>query len=43
MGGIIMALPHIGVPELILILVVILLIFGIGKLPQVGSVIGQGL
>lgn len=38
-----MAFPHIGVPELILILVVVLIIFGVGKLPQVGGAIGKGL
>ncbi len=38
-----MAFPHIGALELILILVIILIIFGIGRLPQVGGAIGQGL
>jgi len=38
-----MAFPHIGGPELILIVVVILIIFGVGKLPQVGGAIGKGL
>ena len=38
-----MAFPHIGGPELILILVVVLIIFGVGKLPQVGGAIGKGL
>jgi len=38
-----MGFPHIGAPELILILVVILIIFGVGKLPQVGGAIGKGL
>ena len=36
-------MPHIGTPELIIILVVILLFFGVGKLPQVGNAIGKGL
>ena len=36
-------MPHIGVPELIIILVVILIFFGVGKLPQVGGAIGKGL
>ena len=37
-------MPHwLGMPELIVILVVILIIFGAGKLPQVGGAIGQGL
>ncbi len=38
-----MAFPHIGGPELILVLVVVLIIFGVGKLPQVGGAIGKGL
>ena len=32
-----------GVWEIVLILVIILIIFGVGKLPQVGSAIGKGL
>lgn len=38
-----MAFPHIGGPELIIILVVVIIIFGVGKLPQVGGAIGKGL
>jgi sec-independent protein translocase protein TatA len=30
-----------GIPELILILVVLLLVFGPGKLPQLGSALGE--
>lgn len=33
----------IGVPELIIILVLALIIFGPGKLPEVGKAIGKGL
>jgi len=33
--------PSIGVPELILILVVALIIFGPGKLPEVGKSLGK--
>jgi len=32
-----------GIWEIVLILVIILIIFGVGKLPQVGSAIGKGL
>ncbi len=32
-----------GVWEIVLILVIILIIFGVGKLPQVSSAIGKGL
>ena len=34
---------HIGPWEIALILVIVLMIFGVGKLPQVGSSIGKGL
>jgi sec-independent protein translocase protein TatA len=32
-----------GVWEIVLILVIILIVFGVGKLPQVGSAIGKGI
>ena len=32
-----------GAPEIILILVIVLIFFGVGKLPQVGSAMGKGL
>ena len=32
-----------GWPEIVIILVIILIIFGVGKLPQVGGAIGKGL
>lgn len=38
-----MALPHMGPLEIGLIVLVILIIFGAGKLPQVGGAIGKGL
>ena len=34
---------RLGWPEIILILVVVLIIFGAGKLPQIGSQLGKGL
>jgi sec-independent protein translocase protein TatA len=33
----------IGMPELLIILVIILVIFGAGKLPQIGEGIGKGI
>jgi sec-independent protein translocase protein TatA len=36
-------MPHLGVPELLIILVIIILIFGVGKLPQIGKALGQGI
>ncbi|HBO84225.1 MAG: hypothetical protein A2073_03180 [Deltaproteobacteria bacterium GWC2_42_11] len=32
-----------GMPELIIILVIILIIFGVGKLPQIGAGLGQAI
>ncbi|HOC59582.1 MAG: twin-arginine translocase TatA/TatE family subunit [Syntrophaceae bacterium] len=33
----------IGVPELLIILVIILIIFGVGKLPEIGRGLGEGI
>ena len=33
----------IGMPELLIILVIILIIFGAGKLPEIGSGLGKGI
>jgi sec-independent protein translocase protein TatA len=33
----------IGVPELLIILVIVLIIFGAGKLPQIGEGLGKGI
>ncbi|MEW6665121.1 MAG: twin-arginine translocase TatA/TatE family subunit [Thermodesulfobacteriota bacterium] len=33
----------IGMPELLVVLVIILIIFGAGKLPEIGSGIGRGI
>jgi len=33
----------IGMPELIIILVIILVIFGAGKLPEIGGALGKGI
>jgi len=33
----------IGVPELVVILVIALIIFGPGKLPEIGSALGKGI
>jgi sec-independent protein translocase protein TatA len=34
---------EIGTPELLIILVIILLVFGVGRISKVGSELGQGL
>ena len=36
-------LPTIGVPELIIILVIVLIFFGVGKLPEIGRALGEGI
>ena len=35
--------PNIGIPELILILVIALVIFGPGKLPEIGKAVGKSI
>jgi sec-independent protein translocase protein TatA len=36
-------LPHLGFPELIVILFIIILIFGANRLPDIGRGIGKGI
>ena len=36
-------MPNIGTPELVLFLLIILIIFGAGKLPQVGEAMGKAI
>ena len=36
-------MPHLGIPELVLILAIVILLFGVGKLPQLGKGIGEGI
>lgn len=36
-------LPGIGVPELLIILVIIIVIFGVGRLPEIGGALGKGI
>lgn len=36
-------MPQIGVPELIIILVIVLIVFGAGKLADVGGALGRGI
>ncbi|MGQ9626190.1 MAG: twin-arginine translocase TatA/TatE family subunit [Anaerolineae bacterium] len=35
-------IPHLGMPELIIILVLVLIIFGVGRLSEVGRALGKG-
>lgn len=36
-------MPRIGPTELIIILVIVLIVFGAGRLPEIGGAIGRGL
>ncbi len=36
-------MPRIGPTELIIVLVIILIIFGAGRLPEIGSALGKGI
>jgi sec-independent protein translocase protein TatA len=35
--------PNLGIPELVLILAIVILLFGVGKLPALGKGIGEGI
>jgi sec-independent protein translocase protein TatA len=34
---------HVGTPELLILLVIVMVIFGVGKLPQVGGAMGKAI
>jgi sec-independent protein translocase protein TatA len=36
-------MPHLGTTELIVILVIVILIFGVNKIPQLGKGLGEGI
>jgi sec-independent protein translocase protein TatA len=36
-------MPSLGAPELIIILVLVVIVFGVGKLPEIGSAMGKGI
>lgn len=36
-------MPRIGPWELVLILAIVLIVFGVGRLPQIGGAIGKGI
>lgn len=38
-----MGLPQLGLPELLIVLVIILLVFGAGKLPDIAKGLGQAI
>jgi sec-independent protein translocase protein TatA len=36
-------MPQLGAPELILILVIVIIVFGVGKLGDLGAALGKGI
>jgi sec-independent protein translocase protein TatA len=36
-------MPHLGIPELLVVLFIIILIFGASRLPEIGRGIGKGI
>jgi sec-independent protein translocase protein TatA len=36
-------LGSIGLPELLIVLVIIIIVFGVGKLPEIGGALGKGI
>jgi sec-independent protein translocase protein TatA len=38
-----MLLPHLGLPEMLIILVIIIVVFGVGRLADVGKSLGEGI
>lgn len=36
-------MPNLGAPELLIVLVIVLLIFGVGRLSRVGGELGRGI
>lgn len=36
-------MPNLGAPELILILLIVVVVFGAGRLPEIGSALGKGI
>lgn len=35
--------PGIGLPELVLVLFIVIIVFGVGKLPELGGALGKGI
>jgi len=36
-------MPHLGPPELLIILVIVIIVFGVGRLPEVGGALGKAI
>lgn len=35
--------PHVGLPELLIVLLIVVMVFGVGKLPEVGAALGKSI
>ncbi len=36
-------MPNLGTPELIIVLIIVLLVFGVGRVSKIGAELGQGI
>ena len=36
-------MPTLGAPELIIVLLLVVIVFGVGKLPEIGGALGKGI
>ena len=36
-------MPALGAPELIIVLLLVVIVFGVGKLPEIGGALGKGI
>lgn len=36
-------MPQLGIPELLIILVIIVVVFGVGRLPEIGGALGKSI
>ena len=36
-------MPQLGIPELVIILVIVMLVFGVGRLGDIGGAVGKGI
>lgn len=36
-------MPHLGLPELLIILVIVIVVFGVGRLGEIGGAVGKGI
>ena len=36
-------MPNLGTPELVIVLIIVLLVFGVGRVSKIGAELGQGI